>query len=246
MMNTKIKLASIAFLCATLPACDSEELSKLSDRNGEVVLPGEEPEESEQSEEVEESEESDDQEESAQGKGDKGNKGKKAKKGKFACVRHHAYWKTHGERKKGKKPSVWPMAESTPLCGEGWMDVLNTPPNENLGFYKLAYQYVASQLNLALGAAPTEEVQTAIDEAGALLEACDKAAVDADDTRDLWKQLHAFNHGQTDHSCGEDTPDDAGEPESKKDPKKGGKPEKDGTPGDNTPEKEEPEVVIPE
>jgi hypothetical protein len=86
------------------------------------------------------------------------------------CTLTQGYWKTHHA---GAQPEVldvpWPISEDTLLCGETWLDILWTVPAGN-GWYVLAHQYIAAQLNVASGASTTPEVDQALLDAQALLE----------------------------------------------------------------------------
>lgn len=265
MYKSTIQYTMFALLGLGLSACELPEGQDIRDRSDSVKAPGQVQAEGDEDEGEAEKSAGKDKAKKDKSKKDQSKKGKskndKSKKdhldedesnedkankgkGKWACLHHHAYWKTHSAYSKSKQKMAWPDSEDNDLCGKTWHEVLWTPPNEDVGYYKLAYQWIAAQLNLALGAAPSDEVQKAIDAAGAVVSDCTNLGkVDAEATRGIWKTVHAFNHGQSDHSCGDDEPDEPEEPQKPEDPKKPGepeqpdepkKPEDPGTPADDS------------
>ena len=122
------------------------------------------------------------------------------------CIHHKAWWKTHSRFAKGKNNHrPWPKDEDTELCGQIWYEIMWTPSKDGDPWYKLAYQWIAASLNVANGAMPTAEVESAIVEADLMLASCAIEKSSWKDIHDLEKLLHAFNQGQTDATCEDST-----------------------------------------
>ena len=127
------------------------------------------------------------------------------------CTRTQGYWKTHNmEAKQPKKQVPWPISEDTDLCGKTWLEILHTPTHGD-AWYILAHQWIAAKLNVASGANPPADVDEALQQGEALLLLCTIEAIDRSAAIELSELLDAFNNGQTDRDCGEDTEGETGE-----------------------------------
>ena len=87
------------------------------------------------------------------------------------CTRTQGYWQ--GWNKYAKQPNrqiPWPIAggEDQLLCGETWLDILNTPVGGS-SWYNLAHQYIPAKLNEADGTTVPANVQSALSTADSLL-----------------------------------------------------------------------------
>jgi hypothetical protein len=86
------------------------------------------------------------------------------------CTLTQGYWKTHHAGAGVEALDIpWPVSEDTQLCGSTWLDILWTAPAGN-GWFILAHQAIATQLNVASGASTTPEVDQALADAWSLLE----------------------------------------------------------------------------
>lgn len=111
------------------------------------------------------------------------------------CTLTQGYWKNHHAGSKNKsQQSPWPVSEDTELCGQTWLDILDTAPKGN-PWIVVAHQWIAASLNVAAGAAVPPEVAAALADAEGFLADCEitkaeKAAALA--SKDV---LDAFNNG---------------------------------------------------
>lgn len=87
------------------------------------------------------------------------------------CTLTQGFWKNHEE----DWPAQWQGAH---LCGESWLDLLNTSPSGGDAKLILAHQYFAAVLNVASGACTTPEVDQALQTAANLLNQCDDSLFD--------------------------------------------------------------------
>ena len=88
------------------------------------------------------------------------------------CTLTQGFWKNHNRfREKPSQQEPWPINEDTLLCGETWLDNLNTPPIGGDAFYILSHQWIAARLNVAAGADPSA-VSAELAEAEDLLNDC--------------------------------------------------------------------------
>jgi hypothetical protein len=88
------------------------------------------------------------------------------------CTRGQGYWKTHSIYGPAPYDSVWALVgeDSTFfLSNKTYYEVCWTPPSGGNAYYMLAHFYIASKLNFASGADPSE-VQEAFDDATELFE----------------------------------------------------------------------------
>jgi hypothetical protein len=101
------------------------------------------------------------------------------------CTLTQGYWKNHTD--------VWPTDGA--LCGQSWLESLNTPPAGGNAWFTLAHQWIAATLNRAAGASAPPEVLDALDEAEALLLGCAIAVADRERAVLLGELLDAYNRG---------------------------------------------------
>ena len=111
------------------------------------------------------------------------------------CTLTQGYWKNHHAGGKNKSQQTpWPVSEDTELCGQTWLDILDTAPKGN-PWIVVAHQWIAASLNVAAGAAVPPEVAAALADAEGFLADCkitkaEQAAALA--SKDV---LDAFNNG---------------------------------------------------
>lgn len=111
------------------------------------------------------------------------------------CTRTQGYWKNHSANEtKPNRQIAWPIAEDTDLCGTSWYDWLHSPSHGD-AFVILARQWIAASLNGAAGVTVPADVQTAIDDAGALLAGCSISDADRGTALDLATTLDDYNNG---------------------------------------------------
>ncbi len=88
------------------------------------------------------------------------------------CTYTQGYWKTHGSDGPAPYDATWELivddGEDTDFfkSGKTWYDAMRTKAKGNV-YYKLAFQYIAANLNFLNGADPTD-AQDAFDDATAL------------------------------------------------------------------------------
>jgi len=99
------------------------------------------------------------------------------------CTHTQGYWK-HNE--------VWPMP-NTVVCGQTWLEILETPPKGD-PWYVLAHQWIAASLNVGADAAPPAD--DALIQAEVLLSDCVIDADEHDAALELAEQLDAYNSGE--------------------------------------------------
>ena len=112
------------------------------------------------------------------------------------CTLTRGYWQTHNSE--AEIPTLqqpWPIAETTELCGQTWLENLETEP-EGDAFYILSAQWIAAKLNVANGAEAPVEVESALAAADALLEGCEISEEDREFAVALSELLDAFNNGE--------------------------------------------------
>ncbi|RAL22862.1 hypothetical protein DL240_08190 [Lujinxingia litoralis] len=127
-----------------------------------------------------------------------------------ACPRGQGYWKNHNRFGQGNQYYPWPIDEDMVLCGETWLEILNTPP-EGDAWYILAVQYIAARLNAADGVEVPIAISLALDQVATLLGGC-PVLTPGQPGRDvalgLATLLEAFNEGQMGpESCQDDDQD---------------------------------------
>lgn len=110
------------------------------------------------------------------------------------CTFTQGYWKNHHADARGRRGIAWPVDESTALCGQTWLDILNTPTRGD-SWYILAHQWIASSLNVADGASVPAEVADALDAGEALLATCSVNGQDRADAIALAELLDDYNNG---------------------------------------------------
>jgi hypothetical protein len=82
----------------------------------------------------------------------------------MGCTLTPGYWKTHSKYGPAKYDSIWALKGEDTIfysSSKTWYEVLWTPPKGN-AYYILAFQYIATKLNMLAGASITEEVQCAL------------------------------------------------------------------------------------
>lgn len=112
------------------------------------------------------------------------------------CTREVNWWEDHHANARGSKRNPWPISESTRLCGDRWIDILDRSARGS-AWYELAHQYIGARLNIAEGASSTPDVTAAITRAGQLLGACSISRNNRDLAEDLASLLEVYNIGQT-------------------------------------------------
>ena len=88
------------------------------------------------------------------------------------CTRGQGYWKTHSKYGPAPYDSVWALVGEDSaffLSNKTYYEVFWTPPSSGNAYYMLAHFYIATKLNFASGADPSE-VQEAFDDATELFE----------------------------------------------------------------------------
>ncbi len=111
------------------------------------------------------------------------------------CTLTQGFWKNHNRFRANPSQQIpWPTDEDTLLCGETWLDNLNTPPKKGNAFYILAHQWIAARLNVADGA-DDSDVAAEIAEAEALLNSCVFDTSDRDRAIELADILGDYNEG---------------------------------------------------
>jgi hypothetical protein len=122
------------------------------------------------------------------------------------CTLTQGYWKTHSEYGPAPYDDTWAMlpdGADTPFFGTGlsYYDVLWTVPKGGNAYFILAHQYIAAELNALNGAYVPSEVQSAMDQAEALLvEYEDKLSIpkkggDRTLAIELYELLDDYNNG---------------------------------------------------
>jgi hypothetical protein len=110
------------------------------------------------------------------------------------CTYTQGYWKNHNRYRKNRKQNVpWPIDEDTLLCGQTWLDILNTPVQGDV-WTNLAHQWIAAKLNEANGAS-TLDLATVLQDAEALLLNCSIAPGDEAAALVLKDLLDQYNNG---------------------------------------------------
>lgn len=110
------------------------------------------------------------------------------------CTYTQGYWKNHNKHRKSRNQRLpWPIAEETLLCGQTWLEILNTPVHGDV-WTNLAHQWIAAQLNAANGAS-IADVATVLQEAEALLLDCSIDTGDEALALALKDVLDAYNNG---------------------------------------------------
>jgi hypothetical protein len=95
------------------------------------------------------------------------------------CTLTPGYWKTHSEYGPAPYDNTWalvdPNGEDSEFfdTGQSWYQVLWTEPQGGNAYYILAHAYIAGVLNELNGASVPAEVESAMDEAEALLDEYD-------------------------------------------------------------------------
>jgi hypothetical protein len=111
------------------------------------------------------------------------------------CTLTQGYWKNHNRFTANPSQQIpWPIDEDTLLCGETWLDNLNTAPKGGNAFYILAHQWIAAVLNVADGA-DDSDVAAEIAEAEVLLNSCVFDTSDRDRAIELADILADYNEG---------------------------------------------------
>ncbi len=94
------------------------------------------------------------------------------------CTLTQGYWKNHhAGAKNHAQQQPWPVDEAVSLCGQTWLEILQTPPKGD-AWYILAHQWIAASLNVASGALAPPDVVAALTQGEALLADC---SIDADE-----------------------------------------------------------------
>jgi len=98
------------------------------------------------------------------------------------CTRGQGYWKTHSTYGPAPYDDTWallPQGADTAfyLSGQSYYQVLHTPPEGN-GYYILAHQYIATQLNQLQGASIPDEALAAYLQASGLFQTYAPEAVE--------------------------------------------------------------------
>ncbi len=93
--------------------------------------------------------------------------------GELGCTLTHGYWKNHSEFGPAPYDDTWaelPDGAGTDffLSGQNYHDVLRTPPKGGNGYYILARQYIAAELNMLSGASIPEATADDWDDATGL------------------------------------------------------------------------------
>jgi hypothetical protein len=113
----------------------------------------------------------------------------------LGCSLTQGYWKTHHSDAENRGlRRAWPISEDTSMCGQTWLDILNTPTNGD-AWYILAHQWIAASLNVASGASDAS-VADALDDGAELLSLCALTAAQRDAAIALSEQLDAYNNGE--------------------------------------------------
>jgi uncharacterized protein (TIGR03382 family) len=110
------------------------------------------------------------------------------------CTYTQGYWKNHNQYAAPPRDVAWPLAETTLLCGQGWLDSLATAPRGD-AWYILAHQWIAASLNVANGATVPPEVVAALAQGDALLRACRIEKADRATATALADVLGKYNEG---------------------------------------------------
>lgn len=113
------------------------------------------------------------------------------------CTLTQGYWKNHSAHADNPSQNIpWPISEETPLCGETWYNIINTPPSGGNAWLILAHQWIAAELNAASGAS-IDDLGDALDDAGDLLaENCGGLSGDlGDEALELASLLDDYNNG---------------------------------------------------
>ena len=112
----------------------------------------------------------------------------------IGCTYTQGFWKNHYDGAKGKRDQPWPIDEDTELCGQTWLDILDTPTRGS-AWYILGHQWIAASLNVADGAATTPAVEEALAMGELLLNQCSLLLPDRLAAIDYSETLDDFNNG---------------------------------------------------
>lgn len=118
----------------------------------------------------------------------------------LGCTLTQGYWGTLGP---DENPHTWPAPYDRSatffLSGQTWQQVMDTPVNVSQGYYQLAHQYIAAELNEANGAYVPQGVQATLDLASAWLGANGPSACTANGScgtqKDWAATLDLYNNG---------------------------------------------------
>lgn len=133
--------------------------------------------------------------------------------GDQGCTLTQGYWKNHNaEANQPNNQIPWPIDEDTQLCGQGWLDILQTPAAGD-AWYILAHQWIAASLNVASGASTTPEVDQALADGEAMLSTCAEDAGDQGAATTVSDVLDEYNNGVVGPGHCDDGPEDEGDDE---------------------------------
>ncbi len=111
------------------------------------------------------------------------------------CTLTQGYWKNHNKYATTPSQQIpWPISEDTLMCGESWLEILETPPAGDK-WYILAHQYIAARLNIAKGASTPAAVIAALSAAEALLPGCSIDPADEATAIAAAETLDDYNNG---------------------------------------------------
>lgn len=137
------------------------------------------------------------------------------------CTYTQGYWKNHNQYAAPPRDVAWPVAETTLLCGQRWLDIFDTAPRGD-AWYILAHQWIAASLNVANGAAVPPEVVAALAQGDALLRACRIEKAGRATATALADVLGKYNEGIIGPGhCGEGQGDQGGGQSGQSDDSKG-------------------------
>ncbi len=140
------------------------------------------------------------------------------------CTFTQGYWKNHNQYRNNPSQQIpWPIDENTLLCGQTWLDILDTPTGGN-AWLNLAHQWIAARLNVANGATTSTlvvDIATVLADAESLLLSCSIATGDIAYALDLKDYLDQYNNGIIgpghcdDKTASHDESDDDSKPKDK-------------------------------
>lgn len=111
------------------------------------------------------------------------------------CVHSVHFWKKHNRFAPNLcKRIPWPLCEETPLCGFTWLEILKIKHSKS-DWILLAQQWIATQLNIAMGAAIPNGVEEAFLQAGQLLSLCQTKVKHNVQFEQLANILRTYNEG---------------------------------------------------
>jgi hypothetical protein len=116
------------------------------------------------------------------------------------CTYTQGYWGNHYAGAPNPSQNMaWPIPETTELCGETWLDILQLAPDGGNAWLIVAHQYIGAKLNWLNGASLPQDVADAMWDANAFLNAnCDDMFVPANESPDAILTagtLDAYNNG---------------------------------------------------